>query len=235
MPKKSPLWREAAIGAATYAAVLLVGRAATRPAGREAALKNSRRLYELEKRLGIQPVYRLHQACTGHTKLVKGSHAAYMVMNVGLTAGWLVKLYAAGHPEYRRFRRATVLAALAAQPAFLFFPCAPPRKLEEFVDTGIKVGGVDFESRQASQLYNPLAAMPSIHVTLAVVTAAGIAETTGSRLVKRLIRRYPAAVTLVVIATGNHFVLDTIAGGLLGRAALRLAKYVRQGDPPGRR
>jgi hypothetical protein len=66
--------------------------------------------------------------------------------------------------------------------------------------------------------------MPSIHVTYAVVTAAGIAETSGSAAARALAPAYPPLVALVVFATANHYVLDAIAGATLGLVALRLAR-----------
>ena len=59
------------------------------------------------------------------------------------------------------------------QPIFFLFPCAPPRSLDHFVDTIADVSGIDLDSGVVAQLYDPLAAMPSIHVAYAVVTAAG--------------------------------------------------------------
>ena len=145
-------------------------------------------------------------------------------LNVGLTVGWLIRLFARRDPEFHRLRRAAVIATLGAQPVFLFFPVAPPRTLGHFVDTIADVSGVDLDSGLIAKLYDPIAAMPSIHVTYAVVTAAGIAETSGSALARALAPAYPPVVTLVVFATANHYVLDAIAGATLGLAALRLAR-----------
>jgi hypothetical protein len=66
--------------------------------------------------------------------------------------------------------------------------------------------------------------MPSIHIAYAVVTATGIAETSGSAFVRALAPAYPPAVAFVIFATGNHYVLDAIAGAVLGLLGLRLAR-----------
>ena len=63
---------------------------------------------------------------------------------------------------------------LGAQPFFLLLPTAPPRKLDHLVDTIAEVSGIDLDSGFVAKLYHPLAAMPSIHMTIAVVTAEGI-------------------------------------------------------------
>jgi hypothetical protein len=64
---------------------------------------------------------------------------------VGLTVGWLIRLFRRRDPQFHRLRSAAVLTTLGAQPVFLFFPCAPPRTLDHFVDTIVEVSGVDLD------------------------------------------------------------------------------------------
>jgi hypothetical protein len=134
-----------------------------------------------------------------------------------------MRLFRRRDPRFHRFRRASVLGVLGAQPVFLFFPVAPPRKLDHLVDTIAEVSGVDLDTGLISQLYHPLAAMPSIHVTIAVVTAAGIRETSRRRWARALSPLYPSAVAGVVFVTANHYVLDAVVGAALGKAALGAA------------
>jgi hypothetical protein len=133
-------------------------------------------------------------------------------------------LYGRRDPRFHRLRRAWVIATLGAQPAHLLFPTAPPRGLEGFTDT-IREAGIDLDSGWVARLYNPLAAMPSIHMAYAEITSAGIASTARSTVLRRAARAYPAAVALIVVATANHFLLDVVGGSLLGRASLALAKW----------
>jgi hypothetical protein len=137
-----------------------------------------------------------------------------------------MRLYARRHPEFHRFRRAAVLTTLIAQPIFVLFPCAPPRSLDHMVDTIADVSGVDLDTGVVAQLYDPLAAMPSIHVAYAVVTAAGIAEASASPALRRLAPAYPPLVAAVVFVTANHYVLDAVAGATVGAIGLRLARVL---------
>ena len=78
--------------------------------------------------------------------------------------------------------------------------------------------------------------MPSIHITYAVVTAAGIAETSRSPLARALAPAYPPAVAFVIFATANHYVLDAVAGaalGLAGAQARPRARVARRATVPG--
>jgi hypothetical protein len=110
---------------------------------------------------------------------------------------------------------------------FLLLPVAPPRKLSHLTDTILEVSGVDLDSGLISRLYHPLAAMPSIHVTIAVVTAEGLRATSGNGAVRALAPAYPPLVAAVVLLTANHYVVDAVSGGILGRLALRVTRRGR--------
>lgn len=89
-----------------------------------------------------------------------------------------------------------------------------------------EVSGVDLEHPLLVRLYNPVAAMPSLHVAFAVVTGAEIGARSRRRVVKVAARAYAPLVATVVVGTGNHYVLDTVAGAALG-AAVRLSDLAR--------
>jgi hypothetical protein len=218
--------REAFVGLGAYAVYLLVRRAVVTVEGRRAAAENAERIVALERRLGLHVEPDLQALLLPRQRLVAVLNVAYVTLNVGLTVGWLIRLFRGRHPDFHRLRRAAALATLGAQPVFLFFPVAPPRTLDHFVDTIADVSGVDLDAGLISKLYDPIAAMPSIHVTYAVVTAAGIAETSSSAAARALAPAYPPLVALVVFATANHYVLDAIAGAALGLAALRAARML---------
>ena len=216
--------REVAIGLGVYAAYLAVRQLVVNEEGRRQSAKNAERIVELERRLGIHVEPELQALLLPRRRVVAALNVAYVTLNVGLTVGWLWRLFRRRDPEYHRLRRAAVLATLGAQPVFLLFPTAPPRTLDHFVDTIADVSGVDLDTGIVARLYDPIAAMPSIHVTYAVVTAAGIARTTRSPLARALAPAYPPAVAFVIFATANHYVLDALAGAALGVAGLRLAR-----------
>jgi hypothetical protein len=216
--------REVAIGLGVYASYLLVRRLKANDEVRRRAAVNAERVVALERRLNLHVEPDLQALLLPRRRLVAVLNVAYVTLNVGLTVGWLMHLFRRRHPEFHRLRRAAALATLGAQPVFLFYPVAPPRTLDHFVDTIADVSGVDLDTGLIAQLYDPLAAMPSIHVTYAVITAAGIAATSDSAVARALAPGYPPLVALVVFATANHYVLDAVAGGLLGFGALRLAR-----------
>ena len=216
--------REVAIGLGVYASYLLVRRLKANEAGQRRAAANAERIVALERRLAIHAEPELQAALLPRRRLVAVLNVAYVTLNVGLTVGWLIRLFRGRHPDVHRQRRAAALATLGAQPVFFLFPCAPPRSLGHFVDTIADVSGFDLDAGVVAQLYDPLAAMPSIHVAYAVVTAAGIAEASESATLRALAPAYPPLVAAVVFATANHYVLDAVAGAAVAGLALRLAR-----------
>lgn len=217
------LRREVALGLAVYALYLLVRRLVLRGDGRERARVNAVRIVRAEDAIGVHAEPALQRALLRFPRLVHGLNVGYALFNVSLTVGWLVALYRRRDPGYHQVRRACALTYVAAQPVFFFFPTAPPRVLDGFVDTISEVSGVDIEHPFLLRFYNPVAAMPSLHVAFAVITGAAIAERTDSVLGKGVAYGYAPLVSLVVAGTGNHYVLDAVAGAALGAAARKVA------------
>jgi hypothetical protein len=217
--KRFSLRRELALGLGVYSLYLLVGRLVLRRRGRERGAANAARVVALEERLGLHVEPAVQRALLRYPRLVHGLNVGYGLFNVTLTLGWLVLLFRRRDESYHRFRRACLLAHVGAQPVFLLLPTAPPRVLEGFVDTLSEISGLDLEHPFLVRFYNPVAAMPSLHVTFAVLTGGAIAERSESVLVKSAAYGYGPLVALVVAGTGNHYVLDAVAGAALGAAA----------------
>lgn len=213
------LRREVTLGLAIYALYLFVRWLVLRADGRPRARRNAERVVALEERLGLHVEPAVQRALLRFPRVVHGLNVGYAVFNVSLTVGWLVLLYRRRDPDYHRLRRACLLAHAGAQPVFLLFPTAPPRVLGGFVDTLSEVSGVNIEHPFLVRFYNPVAAMPSLHVAFAVLTGVAIAERAESGAIKAAAYAYPPLVSLVVAGTGNHWVLDAVAGAALGAAA----------------
>ncbi|HEY5662961.1 MAG TPA: phosphatase PAP2 family protein [Ilumatobacter sp.] len=215
--------REVAIGLGSYALYLAVRRTVWTDRGRARALANARRVADVEHRLGVDVEAAVQRRALRVPGLVYGLNAGYAAGNVALSVGWLLRLYADGDRSFRRERRAAVAAFTGALPLFALFPVAPPRKLDDFVDTmGGEHTGLDHPF--LTRWYNPIAAMPSHHMAFAVVTGVGLARRARTRRGRLGWLAYPGAVATVVIATANHFVADVVAGAALGGIARRLTR-----------
>jgi hypothetical protein len=139
-------------------------------------------------------------------------------------------------------RTTLLLASGLAVVVYLLYPAAPPRLTGIGVVDTVSNGHVDLNKGLVSSLYNPYAAVPSMHIGYALVVATSLLRHGRSRLVHVLGVLYPPAVLLIVVATGNHFFLDAVAGALVvGLAAVvarpltRRAVATRPAELPIRR
>jgi hypothetical protein len=140
--------------------------------------------------------------------LERGLELFYFGAHFVLTAAFFLWLYRRSPSGFRRFRDAFLAATAIALVIHWLFPTAPPRLAGVgLVHPGLGLAG----------LSNPVAAVPSLHAGWALGVGIGVvryARPLAWRLAGAL---YPAAVCLTIVATGNHFVLDAVAGmGVLG-------------------
>lgn len=159
--------------------------------------------------------------------------ASWLLANVYLAAqlvvlpGALIWLYHRAPPVYRQLRNTVIGAWLLAVPIFALFPVAPPRLAG--------IGMADTVSRQAAValsgrstiFYNPYAAVPSLHVGLAFAIGFAARAALRARWARALALLWGPLVTLAVIATGNHYVIDVVAGLLVTGLAYAAGQRVR--------
>jgi hypothetical protein len=219
---------EIVAGLGVYAAYLLARRLVDTDAGRARAQRNAERVVAAEQRLGVHVEPAFQRVLEPHRRLCHALNAGYVSLNVLLTIGLPIALYRRRDPRFPWLRRAVSLSILGATPVFVAFPCDPPRKLDGFRDTIKEVSGVDLDSGLVARLYNPIAAFPSIHMAFAVCTAAGLRSLTDDPVARAAAAAYPPAVAFTIFATGNHYVLDALAGSALGAAAVRVSSALER-------
>jgi hypothetical protein len=123
-------------------------------------------------------------------------------------------VYVRRHDAFTRFRNAILLANVLGLVGYVFMPTAPPRLLG--------VGFVDqHRDGLVSLAANPYAAMPSLHAADALIVGVILFSVCRSRWAKVFWAVWPAWVWFAVMATGNHFWLDCLAG--VGVALLAMA------------
>jgi membrane-associated phospholipid phosphatase len=135
-------------------------------------------------------------------------HSQFTVL--GLAMLWI---YLRRNESFVRVRNTLLFANLIGLAGFVLVPTAPPRMFPElgFVDT-LAGFGINHESGIVRADANPYAAMPSLHAADALIIGVALALIVRSRWLKALWLLWPAWVWFSVIATGNHFWLDILAG-----------------------
>jgi membrane-associated phospholipid phosphatase len=130
---------------------------------------------------------------------------------VGLT---LLFVYLRRYAYFHRFRNWVLLANTIGLVGYVLVPTAPPRMFPTFgfPDTLAEFGGLNHGSGLVQLAANPYAAMPSLHAADALIVGVSMAVVCRHWWSKTLWLLWPAWVWFAVMATGNHFWLDIVAG-----------------------
>jgi membrane-associated phospholipid phosphatase len=130
---------------------------------------------------------------------------------VGLT---LLFVYLRRYAYFHRFRNWVLLANTLGLVGYVLVPTAPPRMFPTFgfPDTLAEFGGLNHGSGLVQLAANPYAAMPSLHAADALIVGVSMAIVCRHWWSKTLWLLWPAWVWFAVMATGNHFWLDIVAG-----------------------
>ena len=207
-----PAAAELATIGAGYAAYALV-RLAIR-AGHHVAFANAAQLWQAERLLHVDAEPYLNHLTAAHLLFAEAAGYYYGLAHFLVTLLVLAWLYLRRPAAFPRLRSALVLATAAANVVFWAWPAAPPRfsvpGMTDVLVTRDILGAA--HPRGATGLVNLYAAMPSLHVAWAAWCALAVVTASRGRW-RRLAWLYPAATTLVVLASANHFLLDA-AGGL---------------------
>jgi membrane-associated phospholipid phosphatase len=91
-----------------------------------------------------------------------------------------------------------------------------------FGDTLAQFGGLNHGSGLIELASNPYAAMPSLHAADALIAGVILASVVRRPVFKVLWLAWPVWVWFAVMATGNHFWLDVLAGVVLAGATLAI-------------
>ena len=177
------------------------------------AFANARTLLDLERAMGLFFEPALQTWAIGESWIMSAANWAYLNTHFVITSGFLVWLYLARNHAFYYVRNMFMIAMGLALAAYVLYPTAPPRFMPEwgFTDTVREAVGAA-AANGAELLYNPFAAVPSMHVAFALMIAVPAIMLVQSRALKVVWAAYPLLVTFVVVVTANHFWLDAAFG-----------------------
>jgi PAP2 superfamily len=180
------------------------------------AFDNARTVVDIERSLGLFFEPGLQAWARGEEWILSGANWMYVNSHFVLTTTFLIWLYLARNQAYYFVRNMFIVAMLLALVGYLAFPTAPPRFLPEwgFTDSVAAAVGESAEN-SADVLYNPFAAIPSMHVAFALMIGIPGFMLARTRAIKAFWAVYPLVVTFVVMVTANHFWVDAALGALV--------------------
>ena len=188
------------------------------------AFENARNLVDLERTMGLFFEPGLQAWASGQDWIVTAANWMYVNSHFVITTTFLVWLYIARNYAFYYVRNMFMIAMGLALVGYLVYPTAPPRYLPEwgFTDTVAAFVG-DAAEQSANVLYNPFAAVPSMHVAFALMIAIPAIKLVRHRAIKVAWALYPLVVTFVVMVTANHFWVDAALGAMVAAVSATAA------------
>ena len=206
-----------------------------------AAKAHAHWIVHLEDHLGVADEASVQRALSG-TWVIWVLNRLYLLAQLGVIPAALIFLYNRSFAIYATLRNTILATWLLSVPVYGLFPVAPPRLADiGLVDTITSQTGVSMTSNFSTSFFNELAAVPSLHVGFAVIVGFALFAAVRNPL-RWVFLLWGPIVTLAVVATGNHFVFDAIAGlgasaggyGLaLIAARMRIRRPARTGNSLG--
>ena len=143
---------------------------------------------------------------------------------IGLALLWV---YFRRNAAFTRFRNTILLANVLGLIGYVLLPTAPPRFFPSIGFADTTFGGLNHGSGLVQLAANPYAAMPSLHAADALIVGVVLAAVVRRPIWKVVWLVWPVWVWFAVMATGNHFWLDVLAGVVLGGVALAIVYHAR--------
>ena len=184
-----------------------------------AAASHALLIVDAEKALGLFREHAVQSAIIGNDTVTDAFNAYYGGTHFLIPALVLVWLFIRHPAHYARARTALAVTTGLGFLCFWLFPVAPPRLLPArfgIIDTRVAPDGSGHvDSTLINAAGDKYASMPSLHVAWAVWCALALYPVARHWALRALAVAYPLMTTLVVVATGNHYFFDVIAGALL--------------------
>lgn len=197
------------------------------------ALARGRDLAQLQETLRLNWELEMQSWIIGHYWLIKVMNWIYFWGHMPVVIILAVYLYVRHRHEYFLTRNAFLASGAIAVVIYWLLPVAPPRLLPELglVDTMAVYDRVGYNAQEASAFVNQYAAVPSLHFGWSLLLGLVVARVGRHPIALIAGIAWPVAMFLSVIMTGNHFVLDAVAGGLVCFAGWGIALLIERRVP----
>lgn len=200
-----------------------------------AAFAHARDLISLERGLHLFVEPSVQAWASGSHFVIVLASWLYVNAQGPITIAALVYLYMRHNGSFYFVRNMFLIAMAIALIGYLVFPTAPPRFLPEwgFTDTVADLTPVHVADSSASMtaLFNPYAAVPSMHVAFALMIGWPLARLSRNSVVRLLWMVYPLLMTFVIVVTANHFIVDALLGALTAGASAYGAIWLARARP----
>ena len=196
---------------------------------RAVGIANGERIAAFQERLGFLWEPGWQAWAIDHIQgLVVFLNWAYIVTYWPVILALAVFLFLRNRQQYYYYRTVILLNLTGALLVFMLFPVASPFAVPPtgLIDTIQTFGPTAYGTETMANFYNTTAAMPSLHFSWTVILGVYWCRTLPGGF-KAAGLLYPAMTFFTITITGNHFILDAIAGGTLAGLAFGLVELAR--------
>jgi PAP2 superfamily len=181
------------------------------------AFENARHVIDVERGLGLFFEPAVHGWAERHELIADFSSWMYLNSHFAVTTVALAWIYLRRNERFYFVRNMFMVAMGIALVGYVALPTAPPRFMPEwgFTDSVAAFTGVKADSASADLLFNPFAAIPSMHVAFSLMLGVTMSRIVRRRWAQALWLAYAPVVTFVVVATANHWWLDGFLGAVV--------------------
>lgn len=191
----------------------------------DVAMANAHSLLALQERLGLDWEHAAQDTVEAVPWLGTVASWFYVWGYLPVVAGALVVLFIRHPRDYTRLRNALIAGGVVGLPVYVLYPLAPPRLTDLGYTDTVASTLVEGAARPVA-IANEIAAMPSFHVGYLVVVSVVVWRLSRAWWVRLWCVLHPLVMCWVVLATGNHWVLDLPAGVLVGVLGLGVAGLI---------
>jgi PAP2 superfamily protein len=225
--------RQLLLFAAAYYLYRLVRGGIDDPRVAAVAFENARNVIHIEQSLGIFVEPSVQAWASTKPVVIDLASWIYINAQTSITLGALVFLYIAHNKSFYFVRNMFVVSMGIALIGYTLLPTAPPRFLPEwgFIDSVSDFTGVGHDSVTVNALFNPYAAIPSMHACFALMISIPLVKLSKHRVAKIAWALYPLLVVFVIVATGNHFLTDAFLGGVTAALSAWAAAWLARARP----
>jgi membrane-associated phospholipid phosphatase len=199
------------------------------------AFVHARDLISLERTLHVFVEPSIQAWASGSHFLIVVASWLYVNAQGTVTIAALLYLYMRHNSSFYFVRNMFMIAMAIALVGYVVFPTAPPRFMPEwgFFDSVSWHTPLNLSkaTTTASSLYNPYAAVPSMHVAFALMIGWPLARLSRRRVAKVLWMLYPLVMTFVIVVTANHFIVDALLGAMTAAASAYGAIWLARARP----
>jgi hypothetical protein len=199
------------------------------------ALAHAHQVVALEQRVHLDVEGGVQDAFL-HSPLLTVLNYVYLAAQNLVLPASLVLLYRLNRTTYRTLRNTLLATWLLSLPVYALYPAAPPRLAGlGIVDTVSTGSPLKLEGGTTTSLFNQFAAVPSLHVGFAFAIGIALAAALRNPILRCAALLWGPVMLLTVVATGNHFVFDAIAGVSITAAGYGVHRLIAAGRPARRR